>query len=97
MSLANARRKITVKAVDCNNIMSPCLSISLLQEIRTAAIRTLTALVHMECSPRYFAQSNPFYSENGKAFSEYCIWSRFTRSLCHCFAPFLLVFWQSAD
>ena len=28
------------------------------QEIRTAAIRTLTALVHMECSPRYFEHSN---------------------------------------
>ena len=31
---------------------------TLFQDIRTAAIRTLTALVHMECSPRYFEQSN---------------------------------------
>lgn len=34
--------------------MTPCWCVILfLQEIRTAAIRTLTALVHMECSPRY--------------------------------------------
>ena len=34
--------------------MTPCWCVILFsQEIRTAAIRTLTALVHMECSPRY--------------------------------------------
>lgn len=37
--------------------MSICV-LTFFQEIRTAAIRTLTALVHMECSPRYFEHSS---------------------------------------
>lgn len=36
----------------------PVYMLTFFQDIRTAAIRTLTALVHMECSPRYFEHSN---------------------------------------
>ena len=48
------------------NFISRWSVILFLQEIKTAAIRTLTALVHMECSPRYFLDKTVVWSgKNG--------------------------------
>ena len=65
---------------------------------------SLLTIIHEKICQVDYKQSL-FLLGKWRSLSEYCIWTRFTRSLyhsvtrslCHCFAPFLLVFLQSAD